>query len=275
MDRTSRPCLVVEDEVFDIGDRHVTSLDVISDGGPGLTDLNDGSGDPVARLDDVDLGPPLAPRNIYCVGWNYAKHFEEGRHEQELPEYPNFFLKGVGSLNGPHDDIPAHQGVTECLDWEAELAAVIGKRGRDIPQESALEHVFGYTVANDVSARDLQRRPGVQWTKGKSLDGTCPMGPWIVTADEIGDPQALELSSSVNGELKQKATTDRMVFGVARLVSLLSEGITLEPGDVILTGTPEGVGMGEDPPRFLLPGDVVECRIQDIGSIRNTIGGGR
>ena len=269
----TRPCAVVGDEIVDLGDRYESTLDLIAAGREALTELPGANSAGSARLDDVDLGPPLVPRNIYCVGWNYTKHFEEGRHAQELPDYPNFFLKGAGSLNGPYDEVPAHVEVTERLDWEAELVAVIGKTGRDIGEEGALEHVFGYTVANDLSARDLQRRPGVQWAKGKSLDGTCPLGPWIVTADEIADPQALEISSSVNGEPKQKATTDRMIFGVARLISLLSEGITLGPGDVILTGTPEGVGMGQDPPQFLAPGDLVECRVGGIGSISNRIGG--
>jgi 2,4-diketo-3-deoxy-L-fuconate hydrolase len=226
------------------------------------------------RVEDVRLHAPLVPRNIFCVGWNYLKHFDEGaaKRGEELPEHPAFFSKSTGTLIGPGDVIPAHKDVTSCLDYEVELTAVIGEAGRDIGQDRALNHVFGYTVGNDVSAREVQRRHGGQWLKGKSLDGFCPLGPWIVTRDEIDDPQHLEVSTRVNGEERQRSTTDRMIFEVADLISRLSEGMTLVPGDVVLTGTPEGVGMGMEPPTYLSPGDIVECEVSSVGVLRNPVG---
>jgi 2,4-didehydro-3-deoxy-L-rhamnonate hydrolase len=161
--------------------------------------------------------------------------------------------------------------VTSSLDYEVELTVVIGAEGRSIPQDRALDHVFGYTVGNDVSAREVQRRHGNQWLKGKSLDGFCPIGPWIVTRDEIPDPQSLEVSCRVNGEERQRSGTDLMIFPVADLISRLSEGMTLAPGDILLTGTPEGVAMGMEQPRWLQPGDVVECEVASIGVLRNVI----
>jgi 5-carboxymethyl-2-hydroxymuconate isomerase len=160
--------------------------------------------------------------------------------------------------------------VTERVDWEVELAAVIGKRARNVAVEDALDHVYGYTVANDVSARDLQFSDG-QWVRAKSLDTFCPLGPVLVTADEIPDPQALRLVCRVNGEVVQDATTDLMVFGVAELISFCSHSFTLEPGDVLLTGTPWGCGEFMDPRRSLAPGDVVECEIDGIGVLRNPV----
>lgn len=225
-------------------------------------------------LDEVQFEPPLEARNIFCVGWNYLRHFEEGagRRNEELPEHPAFFSKATGTLLGHGRPIPSHRGVTESLDYEAELTVVIGRPGRDIPMERALDHVFGYTVGNDISARDLQRRHGGQWLKGKSLDGSCPLGPWVVTADEVGNPQGLRVSCRVNGQVRQDSPTAAMIFPVAELISRLSEGMTLRPGDILLTGTPEGVGMGMDPPTYLRPGDVVECEVSGIGVLRNSVG---
>jgi 2-keto-4-pentenoate hydratase/2-oxohepta-3-ene-1,7-dioic acid hydratase in catechol pathway len=226
-----------------------------------------------------DLGRPLAatrllapsPRpakNIVCVGLNYADHARETR--QEVSPYPVFFTKPPTTVIGPEQPIPWYPSVSTRIDWEAELAVVIGRPGRDISEERALEHVFGYTVANDVSARDLQRRH-VQWYKGKSLDGFCPLGPWIVTADEIPDPQAMAIRLRLNGEVKQDSTTAQMVYSVARLIAVLSAGLTLETGDLIITGTPAGVGFVREPPEYLSPGDVVEAEIEGIGLLRNPV----
>jgi 2-keto-4-pentenoate hydratase/2-oxohepta-3-ene-1,7-dioic acid hydratase in catechol pathway len=271
-DGARRPGIVTDDGIVDLGGLFASVGELVAGGSPALAEVQAyGRRTPERTLSEVPLGPPLQPRNIFCVGWNYLKHFREGRHEEDLPDYPNLFSKALATVNGPFDDVPAHSRTTRMLDWEVELAVVIGWRGRDIPEPRALEHVFGYTVANDISARDLQRRPGVQWFKGKSLDGTCPLGPWIVTADEIPDPQTLQVSSSVNGEPRQSASTHQMVFSVAELIAVLSQGMTLEPGDVLLTGTPEGVGMGRQPPQFLGPDDVVECAVEGIGTIRNRI----
>lgn len=227
--------------------------------------------------DSVSFRAPLPDprRNLICTGWNYLAHFEEGRArrepERELPEVPTFFTKATGTVIGPYDPIPSHGDHTTKLDWEAELAVVIGKVGRDIPEAEALRYVFGCTVANDISARDLQRGHGGQWFKGKSLDGTCPMGPWLVTMDELPDPQDLRISCTVNGEVMQEASTRQMIFSVARLVAAASQGMTLLPGDILLTGTPEGVGNAQDPPRYLRVDDEVVTEVVGIGSIRNRV----
>lgn len=227
-------------------------------------------------LDEVSLLAPVVPaRNVLCVGWNYLKHFNESigkreGQEVELPDVPTFFSKLPTTVAGPYDDLPLHEAYTGKLDWEVELAVVIGKRGRDIKEEDALDHVFGYTVANDISARDLQRAHGGQWFKGKSLDATCPMGPILVSADELGDPQQLGLTCRVNGEMMQTGHTSRQIFSISRVIAELSAGLTLLPGDVILTGTPEGIGAARTPPMFIQNGDVVECTIEKIGTLRNT-----
>jgi 2-keto-4-pentenoate hydratase/2-oxohepta-3-ene-1,7-dioic acid hydratase in catechol pathway len=221
------------------------------------------------------LAPIPRPRkNVMCLGWNYFEHAQEAAavsgRDATRPEHPVVFTKNVTSVTGPRADVPSHAGVTSQLDWEVELGVVIGVGGRHIAEEHALTHVFGYTVINDLSARDLQFRHK-QFFLGKSLDGACPMGPWIVTADEITDPQNLALRCRVNGVLKQDATTRDMIFSVARTISILSQGMTLEPGDVIATGTPSGVGFARTPPEFLKAGDVVECEVQGIGAITNKI----
>ena len=228
-------------------------------------------------LDSLTLHAPIPrPRkNVFCVGWNYLEHFKEGEkaraHVQEMPAHPTFFSKTPTTVIGPHSDVPFDAQVTEKLDWEVELALIIGSGGKNITEADAMKHIFGYTVANDVSGRDIQRRHGQQWFKGKSLDGTCPLGPWIVTADEIADPQALALQCKVNGVTKQESNTSYMYFKIPRIIAELSAGMTLEPGDVILTGTPQGVGHARTPPEFMKPGDVLETEIRGIGTMRNRI----
>jgi 2-keto-4-pentenoate hydratase/2-oxohepta-3-ene-1,7-dioic acid hydratase in catechol pathway len=229
------------------------------------------------KVEDIRLLPPIPKltRNIYCVGWNYLEHFEEGAKmrdpAQKLPSHPVFFTKAVNALNGPFDPIPYDASFSKQIDWEVELAAIIGKRGRNISEASAADHIFGYTVLNDTTARDIQKDwHGNQWFKGKSLDGHAPMGPWIVPANEI-DRDNLRLVLRVNGVVKQDGNTKDMYFKVPKIIAELSRGLTLEPGDVIATGTPSGVGMGRTPPEFLRPGDMMESEIMDIGAIRNTI----
>jgi len=223
------------------------------------------------------LAPVARPRrNVYCVGWNYLEHFEEGvrarPHVQEMPAHPAFFTKAVATVNGPYDPIPLHAGVTERLDWEVELGVIIGQGGINIAESGAMRHVFGYTVVNDVSAREVQRQHGQQWFKGKSLDGTCPMGPWIATADEVSDPGELRLTSRVNGVTKQDSNTRYMYFKIPRIIAELSAGLSLVPGDVIATGTPSGVGHARTPPEFMKAGDVLETEIEGLGLLRNRIG---
>lgn len=227
-------------------------------------------------LTEVELLSPIPrPRkNIICLGLNYAEHARESLQTKgltvEMPEHPVVFTKNVTSVTGPYANVPLQSSITQQFDWEAELAVVIGRGGRNIPEAEALSHVFGYTIVNDLTARDIQRRHK-QFFLGKSLDGSCPIGPWIVTADEIADPQNLAVRCRVNGVIKQDGNTNQQLFSVARTIALLSEIMTLEPGDIISTGTPEGVGFARQPPEFLAVGDVVECEISGIGYIRNRI----
>lgn len=217
---------------------------------------------------------PRPTKNLMCLGWNYADHVSESAaasgRQAEPPKDPVVFTKNVTSVVGPYADIPAHTDVTAQLDWEVELGVIIGTGGRAIARERALAHVFGYTVINDVSARDLQFRHK-QFFLGKSLDGSCPMGPVIVTADEIPDPHNLRLRARVNGVMKQDSSTAHMIFDIATIIAILSRGMTLEPGDIISTGTPSGVGFARTPPEFLKPGDVVECEVEGIGTLRNRV----
>ena len=218
---------------------------------------------------------PEPIRNIICLGWNYAEHAKEsssakGVQIEGLPEYPIVFTKATTTVNGPYDDIVYDEQVSKRLDWEVELGVIIGTKGRHISEADALNHVFGYTVINDVSARDLQKRHQ-QFFLGKSMDGTCPMGPWIVSADEIPDPQELNLGCLVNQTIKQEASTNQQIFSIASVISTLSNVMTLLPGDIIATGTPSGVGFARTPPEYLIPGDVVECEVQGIGRITNKI----
>ncbi|MGO8948528.1 MAG: fumarylacetoacetate hydrolase family protein [Ktedonobacterales bacterium] len=228
-------------------------------------------------VDAVEILAPIPrPRkNIFCVGRNYSEHAAESFRamgkEVRLPDSPNIFTKAVTSVTGPFADIPFDPILSEQIDWEVELAVVIGRGGRHISQEEALAHVFGYTVLNDITARDLQNRPGIQWFQGKSLDGFCPIGPCIVTADEIHDPQNLRLHLEVNGVAKQDSSTGLMLFNVATLIAHLSALLTLEPGDIIATGTPSGVGFARTPPEFLHPGDLVESTVEGVGTMRNHV----
>ena len=217
---------------------------------------------------------PRPQRNVVCVGLNYAEHVAESKSVtgNELPKFPVFFSKPPSTVIGPDDAIPWHGNVSTSIDWEVELAVIIGREGRDVAEPSAMGYVFGYTVANDVTARDLQQRHQ-QWYKGKGLDGFCPLGPVVVTADEIGDPHELEIRLRVNGVEKQRSNTRYLIFNIPRLIAEWSAGMTLYPGDILLTGTPSGVGVGRTPPEFLKPGDVVEAEIPAIGVLRNTVGG--
>ena len=213
---------------------------------------------------------PRPARNIVCVGLNYAEHASESNVTMGIPEHAVYFTKPPSTVIGPEALVPLHANVSRRVDWEVELVVVIGRRGRDIPEEQAIDYVFGYTVGNDVTARDLQARHQ-QWYKGKGLDGFCPLGPWIVTKDELRDPQDLHLSLRVNGETKQDAHTSDMIFGVAKLIAVWSLGMTLEPGDLLMTGTPSGVGFARKPPEYLQAGDVMEAEIDGIGLLRNAM----
>lgn len=238
-------------------------------------------------LDGVDVGalptlqavrvlPPLAmTRNVFCVGRNYREHIIEGnlargRPANSFPEAIEFFTKAPTAVIGHGGHVKRHAGLTDSLDYEVELAIVIGRAGADIPREQALDHVFGYTIVNDITARDLQARHG-QWFKGKSLDTSCPMGPVVTHRSAIPDANRLAVSLTVNGELRQQDNTSDMIFDVATVIAQLSAGMTLLPGDVIATGTPKGVGFALTPPRCLQVGDVVSASVEHIGTLTNEI----
>ena len=230
----------------------------------------------VHRQDAIRWHPPIPyPRkNVFCVGRNYAGHAAESARargaEVKIPDIPMFFTKTPTSVSGPYDDIPCDRSVTQQVDWEAELGVIIGVEGRNIPRSAALQHVFGYTIVNDVTARDLQKSHG-QWFKGKTLDAFCPMGPYVITPDEFGDPHAKEVLLRVNGVVKQHGNTRDMIFPVDALIESLSRGLTLEAGDIIATGTPDGVGFARTPPEFLQDGDIMETEVEGIGTMRNRI----
>jgi 2-keto-4-pentenoate hydratase/2-oxohepta-3-ene-1,7-dioic acid hydratase in catechol pathway len=240
----------------------------------------DAAGEPAHSLSSVQLLAPIPTprRNIFCVGKNYRDHVAEfGRsgydqpdRSEALPEHPVVFSKATTSVNGPYADIESHPDVTSELDYEAELGVIIGRGGRAITREDAPQHVWGYTIINDFTARDLQRSHK-QWLIGKSLDTHCPMGPYAVSADEITDVTALQVESTVNGELRQSAPVKELIFDIPELIATISAGITLLPGDIIATGTPAGVGIGFDPPRFMVRGDVIEVSITGLGAQRNRI----
>ncbi len=214
------------------------------------------------------------PRNILCTGINYVEHLHELVRplevEQKLPEFPFIFTKPCTAIAHPYASIDGHASETEKYDYEVELAVIIGKQGKDIPMEEALSYVFGYSIINDLSARDLQRRTS-QWYVGKSLDESAPFGPCIVCRQALADPQNLHLQSRINGEVRQNSHTSHMIFSVAKLIHILSQGSTLLPGDIIATGTPAGVGMSFDPPKMLKKGDVMALEIEHIGVLENTI----
>ncbi|HET6756636.1 MAG TPA: fumarylacetoacetate hydrolase family protein [Burkholderiales bacterium] len=271
--------LVENTNVLDLSAEADNMLSLIESGRKGLQSVesfrqrNDGGGIP---LSEVLLRAPIPrPRkNVFCVGWNYLEHYAEGerirKSGEDLPKYPVFFSKAVTAVSGPFDDIPYDANVSTKMDWEVELGVIIGKAGKNISEKRAFDHVFGYTVINDVSAREVQKRHGGQWLKGKSLDGCCPMGPCLVTADEI-DPSNLRVITRVNGVTKQDSNTRHLYFKIPRLIAELSLGMTLEPGDIISTGTPEGVGFARNPPEYLQPGDVMETEIVGIGVMRNVV----
>ena len=234
--------------------------------------------DRTVPLAEVTLRSPLRPnKNVFCVGRNYLEHAKEGARARtgsdkdlKLPDVPTFFTKAPTAIADPDQTLRLSSAISSQYDWEAELALVIGTRCRDVDEAHALDVVFGYTCLNDVTARDLQRAH-LQWFKGKALDDSCPIGPWVVDAADVGDPQNLDVILRVNGVEKQHAPTSQMIFSCAQIIASLSRGMTLEPGDVIATGTPEGVGFARTPPEFLKDGDVMEIEIEKIGILRNPV----
>lgn len=226
------------------------------------------------RLSDIELLAPLAnPRgNVIAIGRNYQKHAEETAvMDGREPSPPTIFTKAITSLTEPFADIAIDPGISDKIDWEVELGVVIGKRGANIKRAEARAYVFGYTVINDVTARDIQNAWGGQYFKGKSLDRSAPSGPWIVTSDEVPDPQKLSLKLRVNGTVKQDGNTRDMIYPVDAVIEWVSIGMTLLPGSIIATGTPDGVGFARKPPEYLQPGNVMESEVEGIGLLRNRI----
>ncbi|HLQ14504.1 MAG TPA: fumarylacetoacetate hydrolase family protein [Candidatus Eisenbacteria bacterium] len=226
------------------------------------------------RLADLELLAPLdqPPGNVIAIGRNYQKHAQETAHlDGHEPSPPTVFTKAITSLTEPFADIVIDPSVSDKLDWEVELAILIGKAGANIKRERAREHVFGYTVLNDVTARDIQSTWGGQYFKGKSLDRSCPTGPWVVTKDEIENPQVLNLLLRVNGTVKQDGNTGDMIYPVDAIIEWVSKGMTLLPGAIIASGTPDGVGFARTPPEFLKPGDVMETEVEGVGTLQNRI----
>ncbi|MEU6968657.1 fumarylacetoacetate hydrolase family protein [Kitasatospora aureofaciens] len=250
-------------------------LELIRAGEPALSTARQllGNAPDTRPLAEVSLRAPLRPGKIVGVGLNYVEHVDESHRsldtDRELPDRPVLFGKPATAVTGHGQPILHNADLTKQLDWECELAVVIGEPARRVSEQDAWRHVFGYSIVNDVSARD-QRRSG-QWFFSKGQDSYAPFGPVVVTADEIPDPQRLDLSLRVNGELRQNSNTRHMLFGIARLIADISAGMTLEPGDVIATGSPSGVGAGMVPPQFLQPGDLVEATIERIGTLANPV----
>ena len=269
--------VVVGDDVVRLEDAlpGVTTVRALAGGGPAMLQrLRDAlpNATPVAKLADVELLAPIErPGKYLAIGMNYAKHLEEAdKLGVARAKHQTWFNKQTTCVSGPHD--PIEPGVTEKLDYEVELVAVIGAPAKGVSEADAPAHVFGYTVGNDVSARDWQFHTPT-FTMGKSFDTHGPIGPWIVTADELGDPHALDLKCFVNGELRQSSNTGGMINDLWAQIAYLSTAFTLETGDLLATGTPEGVGVGMDPQVFLQPGDVVRCEIDGIGAIENRVAG--
>jgi 2-keto-4-pentenoate hydratase/2-oxohepta-3-ene-1,7-dioic acid hydratase in catechol pathway len=252
--------------IIDITDIAPDALSLIKAGSAALNAAQNQTARAAYSLDAVEYLPAVTPGKIVAIGRNYHDHAVEGGSEP--PKSPLLFTKFTNALNAHNAPVTLH-AISEQIDFEAELAVVIGKRARQVSEAEALDYVFGYSCLNDVSARDLQFSDG-QWVRGKSLDGFAPIGPFIVTKDEIPDPQALKIEGILNGEVMQSSNTKVMIFGVAYLIHYISQAITLEPGDVIATGTPEGVGVFRKPPRLLQNGDVFEVNIEKVGALRNS-----
>jgi 2-keto-4-pentenoate hydratase/2-oxohepta-3-ene-1,7-dioic acid hydratase in catechol pathway len=263
-----------EDEVADLSQLGCDLLGLIDAGERGLEHARQvaSSTGRVLPLKGTTLLPPLDPPrgNVLAVGRNYQKHAEETAHDGPVGP-PTIFTKAITSITGPYDDIAIDPSISDEIDWEVELGVVIAKRGANIHRTHALDHVFGYTALIDVTARDIQSGWGGQYFKGKSLDRSCPVGPWVVTKDEIPDPQDLDLRLRVNGVVKQDGNTRDMIYPVDALIEWLARGMTLLAGALIATGTPDGVGFARTPPEFLRAGDVMETEVEGVGTLRNRI----
>lgn len=287
--RGVRPGVIVSDgqRILDIGylmPKVDSVLSLIALGSSALETLESLLKSPppqaIVSLKDAKIVAPIPEprRNIFCVGKNYYDHakefhdsgFDASAGKDAVPEHPIYFSKSFTSVIGPNEPIPASADWTNSVDYEVELAVVIGKAGRGIKKADAYDHVFGYTIINDVTSRTLQQQHK-QWFLGKNFDGFCPMGPWLVTSGDVGNVEELTVSTHVNGELRQSAKVKDLIFDVPTLIESLSAVMTLLPGDIIATGTPAGVGLGFSPPKFMKPGDVVAVEISKLGRLENPV----
>lgn len=254
-------------ECIKLGDKFVQHVKQIVD------KINEeGSEGFLYRIEDVTILPPIPrpTKNIFCVGKNYREHAIEMGSEEDIPKHVMLFSKAPTTVIGHEDEIDPHLHITNELDYEGELAIVIGQKGKQINEAEAMDYVFGYTIINDLTARNLQAQHK-QFLLGKSLDTSCPMGPYLVHKSAVSNPYDLTLTTKVNGEVRQNGNTKDMIFSIEQVISTISQGTTLEPGDLIATGTPAGVGKGFNPPKFLKPGDIVEVEIEGIGVLRNRV----
>ena len=254
-------------ECIKLGDKFVQHVKQIVD------KINEeGSEGFLYRIEDVTILPPIPrpTKNIFCVGKNYREHAIEMGSEEDIPKHVMLFSKAPTTVIGHEDEIDPHLHITNELDYEGELAIVIGQKGKQINEAEAMDYVFGYTIINDLTARNLQAQHK-QFLLGKSLDTSCPMGPYLVHKSAVSNPYDLTLTTKINGEVRQNGNTKDMIFSIEHVISTISQGTTLEPGDLIATGTPAGVGKGFNPPRFLKPGDIVEVEIEGIGVLRNRV----
>ncbi|MBD3205276.1 hypothetical protein GF319_02890 [Candidatus Bathyarchaeota archaeon] len=269
--------VIVEDQILDLNealDNKWTMLDLLDEGKNGFSLVSEAiesaNESNLLSLNEHRISAPIprTRKNIVCLGLNYAEHVKEGGSNRDLPPHPVFFTKPTTSITGPYDPVIYNKAV-QRLDYEVELAFVIGKEGKYISKEDALDHIAGYTVFQDISARTLQSQHN-QWYRGKSQDTFAPMGPYLVTPDEVGNPQDLDLWCKVNGETRQKANSMDMIFDIKTIISTLSDGITLEVGDVFATGTPSGVGAAH-PKGLLNVGDIIESGVEKVGTLKNKV----
>ncbi len=254
-------------ECIKLGDKFVQHVKQIVD------KINEeGSEGFLYRIEDVTILAPIPrpKKNIFCVGKNYREHAIEMGSEEDIPKHVMLFSKAPTTVIGHEDEIDPHLHITNELDYEGELAIVIGQKGKQINEAEAMDYVFGYTIINDLTARNLQAQHK-QFLLGKSLDTSCPMGPYLIHKSAVSNPYDLTLTTKVNGEVRQNGNTKDMIFSIEHVISTISQGTTLEPGDIIATGTPAGVGKGFNPPKFLMPGDIIEVEIEGIGVLRNRV----